>query len=130
MHVQGLSRSIVNACDNVSQRSARQWRPARRTSGPAQTRNGLLGEFAQECLEPAERQLNRIKVRRVFWQVAKRRPHILDRVADSGGLVNIDVVDDDDIAAPERGNQALLDIGQDISAFMAPSNTIGATILS
>jgi hypothetical protein len=39
------------------------------------------------------------------------------------------VIHHDDVVAPERGNQALLNIARNISPVMAPSITIGAVIL-
>ena len=82
-----------------------------RANGPAQPRHCSLGSFAQEGLEFAERHLDGIEVGRVLRQVAKRRPRTLDCLTDGCSFVNIDVVHDDDIVAPERGDQTLLDVG-------------------
>lgn len=81
-----------------------------RANGPAETGKRSLGGLAQERLELAERHLDRVEVGRVLGQIAKCRPRILDRLTDACTFVNIDVVYDDNIAAPERRNQALLDV--------------------
>src|SRR6266545_3191287 len=83
----------------------------KRANGPAQTGHCSLGSLAQECLEFAERHLDRIEVGRVLRQVAQGRSRVLDRLTDGCSFVDIDVVDDDDIAATKRGDQALLDVG-------------------
>ena len=87
-------------------------------------------DLAEERLEFAVRQLDRIEVRRVFRQVAQARPRFLNCFSNGGSHVNSTVIHDDDVIALERGNQALLDVGEEHLSFMAPSITIGAVILS
>ena len=84
-----------------------------RANCPVETRNSSLGGLAQEFLEFAVGHFDRVEVRRVLRQVAQCRPDFLDRLSDAGHLVGGKVVDHDDVVALERGNQALLDIGQE-----------------
>ena len=55
-----------------------------------------------------------IEVGRVFRQVAQRRMRFLNRQTDGGPHVDAAVIHHDDVVAPERGNQALLDIGVEV----------------
>src|SRR6202035_310965 len=64
-------------------------------------------------LEFAIRQFDWIEVGRVFRQVAQRRMRFLNRLANGGPHVDAAVIHHDDVVAPERGNQALLDIGEE-----------------
>ena len=73
---------------------------------------GTLGALAQECLEGAVGQLDRIEVRRVRRQIAQRRVRSFDRFAHTCDPVNADIVHHHDVAAFERRHQALIDIGQ------------------
>src|ERR1700756_4365571 len=75
--------------------------------------NGSRSHFAQECLEFAVRHLDWIEVGRVLRQVAKCRARSFDRLSNTGNQVDSAVIHDDDVIAPERGNQALLDIGEE-----------------
>src|SRR5215204_4282919 len=84
-----------------------------RANRSADTGNCPLGRLAEECFDCAERHLDGIEIGRVLRQVAKCRPCPLDRLANAGTFVKIEMVHDDDIAAPERGSQALFDIGQE-----------------
>jgi hypothetical protein len=74
------------------------------------TTNGSLGRLAQVVLEFAARQLDGIEVGRVLRQIVQCRPRFLDRILDAGDLVGCEVVHHDNVAALERGNQALLDV--------------------
>jgi len=78
-----------------------------------EARNGSRGNFAQQSFEFAVRQLDRVEVGRVFRQIADGRPDFLDRIANAGDQVDSAIVHDDDIVAPECGDQALLDIGEE-----------------
>src|SRR5256885_11724584 len=73
-------------------------------------RNSSGGELAQERLEFAVRHLNRIKIRGVLWKVADYRPRFLNRLPNAGPRVDSAVIHHHDVVAPERGDQALLDI--------------------
>src|SRR5882762_1576261 len=84
-----------------------------RANGAAKTAYCSLSGLAQEGLEFAVVHLDGIEVGRVLGQVAKGCPRLLDRLTNSCSFVNVDVVHDDDIAAPERGDQALLDVGEE-----------------
>ena len=84
-----------------------------RANRSADTGNCPLGRLAEECFDCAERHLDGIEIGRVLRQVAKCRPCPLDRLANAGTFVKIEMVHDDDIAAPERGSQTLFDIGQE-----------------
>jgi len=75
--------------------------------------NCSRGNLAQQSVEFAVRQLDWIEVGRVFRQVAKCRSRFLDRLANTRNQVDTAVVHHDDVVAPECGNQALLDIGEE-----------------
>jgi hypothetical protein len=81
-----------------------------RANGSCEARNSSRGDFAQECLEFAVRQLDWIEVRRIFRQVANCRPGLLDRLPNAGPQVDPAVVHHHDIVAPKGWDQALLDI--------------------
>jgi hypothetical protein len=82
--------------------------------------NGARGNLAQQGFEFAVGQLDRVEVGRVLRQVAKRRSGFLDRLPDAGHLVGSEVVDHDNVVAPERRNQELLDIGQECLSGHGP----------
>ena len=71
-----------------------------------------LGGFAQIGLELAEGHLDRIEIGRVLGQISQICTDGLDRFLDPGDLVGPEIVHHDDIAAGERGGQALLDVGE------------------
>jgi hypothetical protein len=78
-----------------------------------EVRNGSCGNFAQEILEAAERHLDRIEIRRVFGQITQHCARLLNGCADRGAHMDGTVIHDDNVVAPKRGNQALLDISQE-----------------
>src|SRR5438270_5447093 len=84
-----------------------------RANSSIEARNHSCGDLAQERLEFAVGHLNRVKVRRVLWKVAKCRPCFLNRLPNAEAQVDSAVVHDDNIIAPERGYQTLLDIGEE-----------------
>src|SRR3954452_20735856 len=87
-----------------------------------EARNSSCRNLAQECLEFAVRQLDRVEIGRVFRQVAKCRPRFLDRLPNARPQMDPAVVHHDDVASLERGNQALLDIGEEhLAGHGAPS---------
>src|ERR1700741_1932786 len=81
-----------------------------RTNCSVETRNGAGGSLAQQRFEFAVGQLDGIEVGRVLRQIAKRGARFLDRLANAGDQVDSAIVHDDDVVAPERRNQTLLDI--------------------
>src|SRR5580693_6654174 len=84
-----------------------------RTNCAVETRNGARGNLAQQRFEFAVGQLDRVEVGRVLRQIANRRPRFLDRLSNAGDQVDSAIVHDDDVVAPERRNQTLLDIGEE-----------------
>jgi hypothetical protein len=96
---------------------------------PVETRNRSLGGLAQEALEFAVGQLDRIEVGRIPRQKAECCPCFLDRLSDAGHLVGCKVVDHDDVVAPERGDQAPLDISQERLSIHGSLDDHGAVIL-
>src|ERR1700681_1676847 len=90
---------------------AEQW--DERANCSTEARNSSRSHLAQESLEFAVRQLDRIEIRRVLRQVANCRPLFLDRFPNAGTHMDSAVVHHHDVVAPERGNQALLDIGEE-----------------
>ena len=77
---------------------------------PAQAALGPLGGFAQIRLELAEGHLDRIEIGRVLGQISQFCTSGLDCFLDAGDLVGPEIVHHHDIAAVERGSQALLDV--------------------
>lgn len=71
-----------------------------------------FGDFAQKCFQRMEDQLYRIEVRGILRQVAQRCAGDLDHFLHTGDSMERDVVDHNDIPAPERWSQTLLDVGQ------------------
>src|SRR6476646_2099763 len=84
-----------------------------RANCSSEARNRSRRDLAEECLEFAVRQFDWIEVGRVFRQVAQRRVRFLDRLTNGGPHVDAAVIHHDDVVAPERGNQALLGIGEE-----------------
>src|SRR5713226_6274272 len=82
-----------------------------RANCSVESRNSSCGDLAQQRFEFAERQLDRVEVRRVLRQVADCRTRLLNCLSDTGDLVSSVVINHDDIVASERWNQTLLDIG-------------------
>lgn len=74
---------------------------------------GSRRDLAQKCLEFAVWQLDRIKVRRVFGKIPQARLRLLNRLPYGGSHVNSAVVHHDNVVAPKRRNQALLNIGEE-----------------
>lgn len=74
---------------------------------------GARGSLAHHSFEFAEGHFDRIEVGRIFGQIAKARPSGFDGFTDAGNLVESNIVNHGDIAAPERWNEALFDIGQE-----------------
>jgi hypothetical protein len=83
------------------------------TDPATQAWNCSLGSLAQIGLELSKRHLNRVQVRRIFGQIAKRRAARLDRLANPGGLMRRKAVNHDNILALERRGQTLFDISQE-----------------
>jgi hypothetical protein len=98
--------------------STEQWHE--RSNCSVEAPNGSLGGFAQQGFKFAVRHLDGVEVGRVLRQVANRRSRFLDRLSDAGDLVGSEVVHHDDVVAPKRRNQALLDVGQEHLACHRP----------
>jgi hypothetical protein len=75
--------------------------------------NGSQCLGAQESFEFGKGLLNRVQVGTVGWQVKQSCAGSFNRLADPGDLVGTEIVHDDDVATCQRGNQHLLDIGQE-----------------
>ena len=84
-----------------------------RANRPEETRNSPRGDFAQQRFEFAVRQFDRVEVRRILRQIAKRCPSTFDCLLGASNFVRWKVVHHHDIAAPERRNQALFHVGQE-----------------
>ena len=84
-----------------------------RANRPEETRNSPRGDFAQQRFEFAVRQFDRVEVRRILRQIAKRCPSTFDCLLDASNFVRWKVVHHHDIAAPERRDQALFHVGQE-----------------
>src|SRR5258707_11146836 len=83
-----------------------------RANGAIEGWHGSRRNLAQERLEFAVRQLDRVEVGRVFRQVTKFRACCRNRLRYPPPAMDRTVVHHDDVTALERGNQALLDIGE------------------
>jgi len=70
-----------------------------RANSSGETRHSPRGDFAQELLELAVRQLNRIEVRWVFWKEADCRPGRLNGVLNAGAQMDSAVIHDHDFIA-------------------------------
>jgi hypothetical protein len=93
--------------------------------------DGSLGGLAEKRLQFAKRPLDRIEVWRIFRQVKQRSAGSFDGLLHSDPLVGREVVDDDDLAVPERWRQILFEIGKEGgSLVIGPSTTKGAVSLS
>ena len=75
---------------------------------------------AEQCFEFGESLLDRVQVGTVGGQIAQVCAGTLDRLANAGNLVRAEPVHDHDIAAVQRGNQHLLDIGEEGLAIDRP----------
>lgn len=75
-----------------------------------------------------EHQFDWVEIWRVLRQVSQFRSTGLDCLLHAGDLVEGDVVDGDDVPPPKSRGEALFDISEDASPFMAPLISIGATI--
>src|SRR6476659_10016103 len=84
-----------------------------RANCSSEARNSSRRDLTEERLEFAVRQFDWIEVGRVFRQVAQRRVRFLNRLANGRPHVDAAVIHHDDVVAPERGNQALLDISEE-----------------
>jgi hypothetical protein len=76
-------------------------------------RDGACRSFAKEIFEAAERHLDRIEIRRVFWQIAQHCASLLNGCADRRAHMDWAVIHDDNVVAPKCRSQALLDISQE-----------------
>ena len=79
-----------------------------RANRASEVRHGSRRDLAQECLEFAVRQLDRIEVRRVFGEITQARLRLLNRFPNGRSHVNSAVIHHDDVVASEGWNQALL----------------------
>ncbi len=82
--------------------------------------NSSFGGLAQKRLQFAERLLDRIEIGRVFWQVKQCCTGRCDEPLDRGSLVCRQIVDDDEVAAPEDGPQTLFEIRKEAGSVHRP----------
>jgi len=75
--------------------------------------DGAFGGFAQQGFELGEDLLDWIEVRAVGRQEQEMCAGLADGPTHGFALVAAEVVHDDDVAGPERGNEALLDPGSE-----------------
>jgi hypothetical protein len=81
-----------------------------RANSAPEFRNCALGGLSEERFEFAENLLDRVEIRRIRWQIERRRTHSLDRVRHTGYLMSRKVVHDDDVTVVERWSQTLFDV--------------------
>jgi len=77
-----------------------------------QARNCVLGCLAQMRLEFAEGLLDGVEVGRIGRQIKECRIRRFDRLPDTGDLMHRQIVHDNDVAATERWNKALLHVSE------------------
>lgn len=65
---------------------------------------------AEKCFQFGKRLLDGIEVRTIRRQKAERGAHCGDRRLDFWLAVNSQIVEDDDVASPQGGNEHLLDV--------------------
>src|SRR5262245_22422143 len=82
-------------------------------NGSLQAFDCALGSFAQQCLQGMEHELYWVELGRIRRQIPKFCPASLDRLLDACDLVEGDIVEDDDVPTPERGDQTLLDVSEE-----------------
>lgn len=73
---------------------------------------GAWSERAQEGFQLRKRLLDRIEIRTVGWQKPQLRADLFDGRLDLGLFVHGQVIEDDDVAGPERWHQDLFDVGE------------------
>ena len=71
----------------------------------------------QQRFELGEGHLDRVHVRAVGWQVEDVGPALSDRFQHAGYLVRGQVVEDDDVAAPQRWREDVPDVGPEGAAI-------------
>ena len=81
--------------------------------GGPQVWNGAGSGFAEQHLESGEGLFDRVEVRAVGREVPQQRARGLDGASDAGASRSRQVVHDDDVAGRQRGNEDLLDLGQE-----------------
>ena len=91
-----------------------------RANCAVETPNSPRRDLAQQGFEFAVRQLDRIEVWRVLRQVTDCRMRLLNCFPYAGDPVGAEAVHHDDVVAPERRNQALLDISQEYLSAHGP----------
>src|ERR1700704_3084406 len=97
----------------ISHTFGRLERSNERAHATLQAFDGALSGFPQLYLERMEHQLDWVEFRRILRQVAQTCTSRRDQFLDTGDFVEGDVVSHHNVAALERRNQALFDIGQE-----------------
>ena len=87
--------------------------------------DGSLGGLAQQVLELGEELLDRVQVGGVFRQEEELGAGRADGAAHGLALVGAEIVHDDDVAGPERGDENLLDIEAEALAVDRPVDEPG-----
>src|SRR5271169_6139276 len=83
------------------------------TADPTQeARDRMLGRLAQMRLEFAEGQFDRVEVWRILRKINQRRARSFDGLRNAGDLVHRQIVHEQDLAAFEGRDEALLDVGE------------------
>ena len=76
-------------------------------------RDGSQCPGAQQCLEFGESLFDWVQIRTVRRQVKQPGAGGLDGLADPDDLMGAEIVDDDDVALCQRGDQHLLDVSEE-----------------
>jgi len=88
--------------------------------------DGAFRGSAEEPLEFGEDQFDGIEVGTVGRQIQELRLGFLDRLPNSGDLVSIQIVEDDDVPGSQGGDQMLLDIMPEDFAIDRPIDDQGS----
>jgi len=91
---------------------------------------GSSGGFSEPMFELGEEHLDGVEVGRILGKEEELCPDSADCAAHGLSLVGSKIVDDDDVARLERGNENLLDIGKKLSPLIGPSMSHGASMRS
>ena len=86
---------------------------------------GSQGLGAEQCFEFGESLLDRVQVGTVGRQIEQACAGTLDRLANASNLVRTEPIHDHNIATPQRGNQHLLDMGEEGLAVDRPIEHAG-----
>ena len=78
--------------------------------------DAAFGRVAEQRFELSEDLFNRVKIGGIRWQEAQRGPGSLNGLPHSHALVAAEIVQDDDVAGSQGGEETLFHIGEEAGA--------------